>query len=341
MNSIYIAAIIASFVLVIPIVPFLAAPASTILHGVVPNLPAILNSMEPSAIPGWWFSDSFLACPDGLLATWALCLAVSLLMALSSAAGRRADDGGALGRAHIKEGAEALRGSTIWDGRHSPKARGFVYGFTRGRYLFEPERFVLLDGSTGSGKSRFCLIPSIDLLTYGNDSNGSRPNGILVSDAKDEMLELTGEELERRGYNVLLLDTQHPMRGHRYNPLQLLINYADVGLMEEVEQAADTISAVIIPNEKGEGTTHWVESGRALLSAAILLVVLSKDCPKDAKHLATVYEVICRGTEGEGKEPAEPLKAFFARCQRDIPLAPAPRSFSPVVAMSYAASSRQ
>lgn len=310
MKGVYAAAIAASLVLTVLAAPFLAVPFSGLLHGTTPDL-AALNNMNIATVPEWWLSGGFVACPDGLLATWALCLAASLLMALSGASWRRADDGGVLGCARVKEGAEALRGSTTWDGKHSPKARGFVYGFARGRYLFEPERFVLLDGSTGSGKSRFCLIPSIDLLTYGDGSNGSEPHGILISDVKDEMVELTGEELERRGYNVLLLDTQHPTRGHRYNPLRLLVDYADAGLVEEAEQAADTIAAVIIPDEKGGGATHWVESGRALLSATVLLVALSEDCPEDAKHLATVYETICRGTEGEGREPAEPLKALF------------------------------
>ena len=310
MKNACIAALAVSIALAVLAAPFLAAPVSTLLHGTVPSL-ADLDVISIEAILEWWLSGGFVTCLDGLLATWALCLLASLLMALSSASGRRAEDGGVLGDARVKEGAEALRGSATWDGRRSPKARGFVYGFARGRYLFEPERFVLLDGSTGSGKSRFCLIPSIDLLTYGDGSNGSEPHSILVSDVKSEMIELTGEELERRGYSVLLLDAQRPMRGHRYNPLQLLVDYAGSGLTEEAEQAADTIAAIVIPDEKDGGAAHWVESGRALLSAAILLVALSEDCPGNAKHLASVYEVICRGTEGEGQDPAAPLKALF------------------------------
>ena len=96
---------------------------------------------------------------------------------------------------------------------------GFAYGFTKGKYLFEPERHVLLDGSTGSGKTRFCLIQTIDLLTYGDGANGSEPVSIAVTDVKNELIAITGAELERRGYDVLLLDTQNPYRGHRFNPI--------------------------------------------------------------------------------------------------------------------------
>lgn len=311
MKNIYIAALIASSALSVLVAPFFADAASAMLDGVAPDLAALIDGINLSAVPGWWLSGAFLSCADGLLAVWAFCFLASLLVAISSVAGLRGDDGGVLGSARIKSGAEAVRGSTTWDGMSPPKARGFVYGFSHGRYLFEPERFVLVDGSTGSGKTRFCLIPTIDLLSYGDGSAGSEPHSILVSDVKNELIELTGDELERRGYGVLLLDTQHPMRGHRYNPLRLLTDYLQAGFAEEVEQAADTIAAVIIPDERTSDASHWTESGRSLLSAVVLLVVCAPDCPEGAKNLSTVYEVICRGTEGEGQEPAAPLKGLF------------------------------
>lgn len=311
MKKTYIISLVATTALTILTAPFLAEPISALMGGTDPSQLNVPESFDIASALGWWAHGAALAHLDGVLATWVLCFFSALLAALSSRSVQRGEDGGILGNARIKSGAEAVRGSTTWNGRRSPKARGFVYGFARGKYLFEPNRFVLLDGSTGSGKSRFCLIPSIDLLTFGDDSKGSEPHSILVSDVKNELIELTGDELERRGYCVLLLDTQHPMRGHRYNPLRLLSDYAEAGLTEEAEQAADAIASVIIPDEKGDGTKHWTESGRSLLSAAALFVTLSPDCPREAKHLATVYEVICRGTEGEGQEPAAPLKALF------------------------------
>ena len=292
MKKTYIISLVAATALTILTAPFLAEPISALMGGTDPSQLNVPESFDIASALGWWAHGAALAHLDGVLATWVLCFFSALLAALSSRSVQRGEDGGILGNARIKSGAEAVRGSTTWNGRRSPKARGFVYGFARGKYLFEPNRFVLLDGSTGSGKSRFCLIPSIDLLTFGDGSKGSEPHSILVSDVKNELIELTGDELERRGYCVLLLDTQHPMRGHRYNPLRLLSDYAEAGLTEEAEQAADAIASVIIPDEKGGGTKHWTESGRSLLSAAALCGAHSPDCPREAKHLATVYEVI-------------------------------------------------
>lgn len=319
MKNTYIAALVASVVLAAFVAPFLAGPASMMLRGTPPDLASVMDGANLSAIPAWWLSGGPFRHLDGLLATWALCLVASLLLALSGTSGRRADDGGVLGSARIKSGAEAVGGSATWDGKRSPASRGLVYGFARGRYLFEPERFVFLDGATGSGKSRFLLIPTIDLLTFGDDGSGSEPHSIVVSDVKNELIELTGDELARRGYRVLLLDTQRPMRGHRFNPLGLVLDYARAGLAQEAEQAADGIASVIVPDEKGGGAAHWTESARALLSALILLVVYADDCPDEARHLATVNEVLYRGTEGEGREPADPLKAVFRALPAEHP----------------------
>lgn len=254
--------------------PAVAGPASSLLRGEAPDLARAISTLDLANIPGWWASGAPIGFADGLLATFALCLLAASLAALSASAGSRAEDGGVLGSARIKSGREALRGSETWDGRSDPAARGLVYGYARGRYLLEPERFAVIDGSTGSGKSRFMLIPTIDVLTYGSASNGSEPHTIVVTDVKSELVELTGDELERRGYRVLLLDAQHPMRGHRYNPLGLVLDYARGGLVQEAEQAADAIASLLVPDE-GAGSSHWVESARALLSALVLLVALS------------------------------------------------------------------
>lgn len=204
----------------------LARPVDYLLSGgTITTIP----TFDLTAVPDWWLSGGFAAHPAGTAATLALLFLISPLFFSMEQAKGCGEDGGVLGSARIKTGTELVRGSVTWDSKASPKARGFAYGFTKGKYLFEPERHVLLDGSTGSGKTRFCLIPTIDLLTYDDGANGSEPVSIAVTDVKNELIEITGAELERRGYDVLLLDTQNPYRGHRFNPINLVVKLAEKG----------------------------------------------------------------------------------------------------------------
>lgn len=165
--------------------------------------------------------------------------------------------------------------------------------------------------TTGSGKSRFLYLPSIDLLSYGDGSNGSEPATLVVSDVKNELIELTGDELARRGYRVLLLDTQRPYRGQRFNPLRQVLDLHTEGRDQEAEQTADAIAELVVQDDENGKGSHWTASARGLLSALVLLVSMSEECPGEAKHLATVCEVLDRGTEAEGDDPAEPLKNIF------------------------------
>lgn len=315
MKTKMLTALVASIVLAALACPALASPIDRLVAGLPLDVSSLPSALDAATVLGWWLSGSFTACLAGTALTLLLSLCACTLIAYSSALNARAEDGGVLGDAHVKTGREVVRGSITWDGSTNPSSRGFVYGFTKRRgkpcYLFEPKKMVFVSGATGSGKSRFLYLPSIDLLSYGDGSNGSEPATLVVSDVKNELVELTGDELTRRGYRVLLLDTQHPYRGQRFNPLRQVLDLHAEGRNQEAEQAADAIAELVVQDdEKGKGS-HWTASARGLLSALVLLVSMSDECPEESKHLATVCEVLDRGTEAEGDDPAEPLKSVF------------------------------
>lgn len=308
-------ALISSLLLAILACPVLAVPVDDFIAGTPLGAAAIPSSFGVDTVLGWWLTGAFTACPLGTLLTFLLAFCICALIAYSTALNARAEDGGVLGDAHVKTGREVIKGSMTWDGSTIPSSRGFVYGFTKYRskpcYLYEPKKMIFVSGATGSGKSRFLYLPSIDLLSYGDASNGSEPATLVVSDVKNELIELTGDELARRGYRVLLLDTQHPYRGQRFNPLKQVLDLHAEGRDQEAEQAADAIAELVVQDdEKGKGS-HWTASARGLLSALVLLVSMSDECPEESKHLATVCEVLGRGTEAEGDDPSEPLKTVF------------------------------
>lgn len=315
MKNKLLTALVSSIVIALLACPFLASPIDDIVSGVIPDVSALPLELDATTVPSWWLSGAFVAHLAGSALTFLLTLCICSLVAYSNALKSRADDGGVLGDARIKTGREVVKGSMTWNGSTNPSSRGFVYGFTkqlgRPRYLFEPKKMIFISGSTGSGKSRFLYLPSIDLLTYGDGSNGSEPATLVISDVKNELIELTGDELTRRGYRVLLLDTQHPYRGQRFNPLKQVIDLHIERRDQETEQAADAIAQLVVQDdEKGKGS-HWIASARGLLSALILLVSMSDECPEEEKHLASVCEVLGRGTEAEGDDPAKPLKDVF------------------------------
>lgn len=315
MKTKMLTALLSSLFLAILACPVLAAPIDMLVAGYGLDASAIPTTFDAETVLGWWLSDGFVTHPLGALFVFLLALCTCALIAYSSALKSRAEDGGVLGDAHVKTGREVVKGSMTWDGSTNPSSRGFVYGFTKyhGKpcYLYEPKKMAFVSGATGSGKSRFLYLPSIDLLSYGDASNGSEPATLVVSDVKNELIELTGNELARRGYRVLLLDTQHPYRGQRFNPLKQVFDLHAEGRDQEAEQAADAIAELVVQDdEKGKGS-HWTASARGLLSALVLLVSMSDECPEESKHLATVCEVLDRGTEAEGDDPAEPLKSVF------------------------------
>lgn len=315
MKTKILTALVTSIVLAALACPVLASPIDRLVAGLPLDASFLPSALDAATVLGWWLSGSFTVCPAGTALTLLLSLCACSLIAYSSALNARGEDGGVLGDAHVKTGREVVRGSVTWDGSANPSSRGFVYGFTKRRgkpcYLFEPKKMIFVSGATGSGKSRFLYLPSIDLFSYGDGSNGSEPATLVVSDVKNELVELTGDELARRGYRVLLLDTQHPYRGQRFNPLRQVLDLHAEGRDQEAEQAADAIAELVVQDdEKGKGS-HWTASARGLLSALVLLVSMSDECPEESKHLATVCEVLDRGTEAEGDDPAEPLKSVF------------------------------
>lgn len=308
-------ALISSLLLAIIACPVLAVPVDDFVSGTPLGAAAIPSSFGVDTVLGWWLTGAFTACPLGTLLTFLLAFCICALIAYSTTLNARAEDGGVLGDAHVKTGREVIKGSMTWDGSTNPSSRGFVYGFTKyhGKpcYLYEPKKMAFVSGATGSGKSRFLYLPSIDLLSYGGASNGSEPATLIVSDVKNELIELTGDELARRGYRVLLLDTQHPYRGQRFNPLKQVLDLHAEGRDQEAEQAADAIAELVVQDDEKDKGSHWTASARGLLSALVLLVSMSDECPEESKHLATVCEVLDRGTEAEGDDPSEPLKAVF------------------------------
>lgn len=108
--------------------------------------------------------------------------------------------------------------ATTWAGLPSLKKTGIVFrnSIENNKYqiAMKDEYHCLIIGTTASGKTTNCLIPSIRI--YGH--SGEKPH-MVISDPKGELYTQTSKILEDEGYRVITLDLRDPFSSTRWNPM--------------------------------------------------------------------------------------------------------------------------
>ncbi len=82
-------------------------------------------------------------------------------------------------------------------------------------YIDEKDGHSLVIGATGSGKTQTIILPLINLSMIANES-------FVVNDVKAEMYKACAKELKNRGYKVILIDFDNPLKGNYYNPFDMI-----------------------------------------------------------------------------------------------------------------------
>lgn len=113
-------------------------------------------------------------------------------------------------------------------------------------YLTSKEELhTFLIGDSGCGKTRRVIMPSIHFLAKAKES-------MVISDPKGELYRTTADMLERKGYEVLVLNFRNPEFGNRWNPLSYIQDLYRVGTDSSRDAAnmllgeiADTFSQTV------------------------------------------------------------------------------------------------
>ena len=92
----------------------------------------------------------------------------------------------------------------------------------------------LIIGGSGSGKTGGYVVPAIQNIS----------GSLVVSDTKGQLEKRFRKELEKKGYNVYLIDFVHPERSDGYNPLDYIVRMPDGNLREK---DILSIAAVLCP----------------------------------------------------------------------------------------------
>ena len=183
-------------------------------------------------------------------------------------------------------------------------------------YYIDDNLHILLAGSSGSGKSRSIIIPTITML-------GLAGENMFISDVKGELYLYTAEKLKELGYDVIALDFINFLKSNWYNYLDIIINAVEddnVPLAESLIN--DIVNILVETNDKTEPI--WKNGEMSVIKTALMAVVLENKGRREYQTLPNAYyfvaEMFKPDKNGkmpidkymETKEANDPVKKFFA-----------------------------
>lgn len=201
----------------------------------------------------------------------------------------RSVEAGILGRQEaVTSLSEVKRRNETWDGRSDP-VPGVVVGFA-GKYAVVADCVhAVVVSPSGGGKTRGSVYPTVDLLTFKGEAN------VIVTDPSMEIFITARPCLERRGYDVTLIDLEEPRRGARYNPLALVTKLFREGDAAAAEARARETGAVLFPAQGNENDIFANAAGGVF--AAVCYVVATDPSVEDGeRHIWSCVETILEGT---------------------------------------------
>ncbi len=183
-------------------------------------------------------------------------------------------------------------------------------------YYIDDNLHLLLVGSSGSGKSRSIIIPTITML-------GLAGENMFISDIKGELYLYTANKLKELGYDVIAIDYIQFLKSNKYNYLDIVINAVEDGNIALAESLVnDIVNVLVTKNDKTEPI--WVNGEMSVIKTAIMAVVLENKGKRRYQTLANAYyfvaEMFKTAEDGEmlidkymkNKEANDPIKKFYA-----------------------------
>jgi len=132
---------------------------------------------------------------------------------------------------------------------------------------------VLVIGGSGSGKTRFFIIPNLLQMH----------SSYVVTDPKGQLLPETGMALYKNGYRIKVFNTINFAKSQHYNPFQYIRSEKDILKMVNV----------LMMNTKGEGKSSdpfWDKAETMLYTA--LIGYIHYEAPKEEQNFKMLLEMI-------------------------------------------------
>lgn len=173
-----------------------------------------------------------------------------------------------------------------------PIARG-IHNYTDNYGNVKEEEVMYIDdssvnniiiGTTRSGKGETFVVPTIDIY-----SRAEKKASMIVNDPKGELIAMSKETLEKRGYEVLLLNLTEPLNSMSYNPLELIIQAYKNEDLGESQLLCQTLTFSIF-NDPNAKDAFWQNTAMSLTNA-LILALCEKYIPINEEEKITMYTV--------------------------------------------------
>ena len=161
---------------------------------------------------------------------------------------------------------------------------------------------TLVIGGSGSGKTRFFAKPNV---MQGNTS-------FVILDPKGEIIRDTGYLLEKKGYEIKILDLINMNKSHCYNPFVYLQSDNDI------QKLVTNLFKATTPKGSQTNDPFWDTAASMLLLA--LIFYLWYEAPSDEQNFSMVMEMLRAGDVKEDDDSyISPLDILFNQLEIESP----------------------
>ena len=181
---------------------------------------------------------------------------------------------------------------------YKPEERGGIvvkFDDRNQSYYHESDtKHALVEGGTGTGKTKRIFIPSIYTMIRNKDC-------FVVNDTKKELYYTFKKYLETQDYDIILLDYRNTDYGQRFNFMDDIIRYIKEGKEDSAQMEAEDLASTLVPKPKGSDPI-WSDGAKSIISSTMLAIAKDKAINESAKNISNVFNNIIQLGVQTGEE---------------------------------------
>ena len=132
-------------------------------------------------------------------------------------------------------------------------------------YVDSHDSHTLVIGATGSKKTRLIVMPTVRLLGWAGES-------MVISDPKAEIYNRTAKELERGGYQIMVLNFRNPTLGNAWNPLSIPYHFYREGDIDRTCEMVNDIAKNLLAADDTSKDPFWQNSAADMFFGLVLIL---------------------------------------------------------------------